>query len=56
MEHRTWPTARRLRQVLLPLMAPLTALAFTVTMGMCANADTLDRLFEIGRASCRERV
>lgn len=48
MEHRTWPTARRLRQVLLPLMALLTALAFTVTMGMCANADTLDRLFGRG--------
>ncbi len=48
MEHRTWPTARQLRQVLLPLMALLTALAFTVTMGMCANADTLDKLFGRG--------
>ena len=51
MEHRTWPTARRLRQVLLPLMALLTALAFTVTMGMCANADTLDKLFGRDRKS-----
>lgn len=48
MEHRTWPPARRLRQVLLPVMALLTALAFTVTIGMRSNADTLDKLFGRG--------
>lgn len=48
MEHRTWPTARRLRQVLLPVMALLVALAVTVSAGMCSNADTLDRLFGRG--------
>lgn len=44
MKHRAPPGARRLRQVLLPLMALLTALAVTLTMGMYANADTLDKL------------
>lgn len=39
---------RRLRQILLPAMALLTALAITVTMGMYANADTLDKLFGQG--------
>lgn len=48
MEHRTWPSARRLRQALLPVMALLTALALTVTIGMRSNADTLDKLFGRG--------
>lgn len=48
MKHRAPPGARRLRQVLLPLMALLTALAVTLTMGMYANADTLDKLFGRG--------
>lgn len=48
MEHRTRPDARRLRQVLLPAMALLTALAVTVTAGMYANAGALDKLFGRG--------
>lgn len=48
MEYGMRPDARRLRQVLLPVMALLTALAFTVTAGMCANADTMDKLFGRG--------
>lgn len=48
MKHRAPPGARRLRQVLLPLMALLTALSVTLTMGMYANADTLDKLFGRG--------
>lgn len=48
MNRRKWPNARRLRQVLLPVMALITALAVTVSAGMCSNADTLDRLFGWG--------
>lgn len=48
MEHTTGPSARRLRQALLPVMALLTALAVTVTAGMHANADTMDKLFGRG--------
>ena len=48
MEHRARTSARRLRQVCLPAMALLTALALTVTAGMYANADTLDKLFGRG--------
>ncbi len=48
MKRRICPGARRLRQVLLPVMALLTALVFTVTAGMHANADTMDKLFGRG--------
>lgn len=48
MKHRAQISARRLRQVLIPAMALLTALALTVTAGMRANADTLDKLFGRG--------
>lgn len=48
MERRIWPNARRLRQILIPVMALLTALAITVTIGMHSNADTLDNLFGQG--------
>ena len=48
MNHQKWPNARRLRQILLPVMALITALAVTASVGMCSNADTLDRLFGRG--------
>lgn len=48
MERSAQISARRLRQILIPAMALLTALALTVTMGMRANAGTLDKLFGRG--------
>lgn len=48
MKHRIWPSARQLRRALFPMMAILTALATTMTIGMRANADTLDKLFGRG--------
>lgn len=48
MKHGAWSGARRLRQALPPVMALLAALAVTVTVGMRANADTLDKLFGRG--------
>ena len=48
MERSARISARQLRQILIPAMALLTALALTVTIGMRANADTLDKLFGRG--------
>lgn len=49
MERQNRVRARQLRRILFPVMAMLTALAITVTIGMRSNAETLDMMFGQGK-------